>query len=472
MDHRQLCGMVKGSEPGSGPSVRISRAAPFLLRFVVSLMSHPELSPSPPLPRRPSVTWVLPVVRLGLGGLGFAVLSRPPARPTAPAGKPLPVRTQVTPLKSQDHAVTVRSQGVVRARHEVVLSAQVQAKVQKVAATFEPGAFFRAGTVLVELESDDYQTAVASAEAGLKSTTAAHRLAELNHRRNQTLQRNSPLPEAQAETSAAALAQAEAEREAASARVERARRDLERTRIRAPFDGCVRRRAVAPGQLVGPGTPLGEVFSVDTLELRLPIAGRDLRFLDLPEQVRHHEIASDPGYWSAGLRVDWLEEPSPEVALSDSLDPATGPRWTGHILRAESALDENTLDVLLLVHVHDPFGLESGSSPLRLGQPVIAAIRGRTLTNVMVLPRSAVRELDRIHLVDPNTLTLSSRRIVPLWANEEQVVMRDPSIAEGTLLATTHLVYAPEGSTVEILPDAAAGSDPAKSALSMKGAAP
>lgn len=400
----------------------------------------------------------MPTVILALGGLGFAILSRPPARPMVPAGKPLPVRTQVKTLRSQDYAVTLRSQGVVRARHEVVLSAQVQARIQTVSTAFEPGAFFRAGTVLVELESDDYQTAVVSAEARLKSATAAHRLAELNHRRNQTLQKESLLPEAQAETSAAALAQAEADRETASAQVERARRDLERTRIRAPFDGCVRRRAVAPGQLVGPGTPLGDVFSVDTLELRLPIAGRDLRFLDLPEQVRHHEIPSDPGYWSAGIQVDWPKKPASDVVLTDSLNPASGARWTGRIRRAESALDENTLDVLLLVHVEDPFGLDSASAPLRLGQPVNAAVQGRILTNVMVLPRSAVRELDRVHLVDPGTLTLSTRRIVPLWSDEEQVVVRDPSIPDGMLVATTHLVYAPEGSKVEILPDAATGS--------------
>lgn len=394
-----------------------------------------------------------------MGGIGFVVLSRPPARPMSPAGKPLPIRTQVKPLKSQDYTVTVRSQGVVRARHEVVLSAQVPAKVLRVARAFETGAFFTAGTVLVELESEDYQTAVASAEARLKSASAAQRLADLNHRRNRTLRQDALLPEAQTEASAAALAQAEAEVESASAQVERARRDLERTRIRAPFAGCVRRRAVAPGQLVGPGTPLGEVFSVDTLELRLPIPGRDLGLLEIPEQVRSRELVDDPGDSSAGLKVDPAEEDAPEVVLSDSLNPAGGSRWTGRILRAESALDENTLDVLLVVHVRDPFGLESGSSPLRLGQPVNASIRGRTLTHVMVLPRAAVRELDRIHLVDPKSLTLTSRRIVPLWSDEAHVLVRDPAIPDGMLVATTHLVYAPEGSKVEILPSAPGAAD-------------
>ncbi|GAF95631.1 unnamed protein product, partial [marine sediment metagenome] len=37
--------------------------------------------------------------------------------------------------------------------------------------------------------------------------------------------------------------------------------------------------------------------------------------------------------------------------------------------------------------------------------------------------------------------------------DEEHVVVRDPTIADGSLLATTHLIYAPDGSKVEILPD-------------------
>lgn len=410
------------------------------------------------------------MVFVGLGGLGFWILSRPAVRPTLPPGKRLPLRTQVKALKTQNYVVTVRSQGVVRPRHEVVLSAQVQAKVLAVSPLFEPGAFFRVGAVLVDLESDDHRTALAAAEARLKSATAAHRLADLNHRRNQTLQKEALLPEVQAEASAAALAQAESETEAAAAQVERARRDLERTRIRAPFDGCVRRRAVAPGQLVGPGTPLGEVFSVDTLELRLPVSARDLAFLDLPEQVRERADPPDRGNQPGGSRIGGVEGSLPEVVLSDSLSPGSVDRWRGRILRAESALDENTLDVMLLVHVEDPFGLDSTSAPLRLGQPVTASVRGRTLTNVMVLPRSAVRELDRVHLVDPATLKLSSRRIVPLWADEQQVVVRDPSIREGMLVATTHLVYAPEGSLVEIIPDAATGTDTPRPAG--KGGAP
>ena len=41
------------------------------------------------------------------------------------------------------------------------------------------------------------------------------------------------------------------------------------------------------------------------------------------------------------------------------------------------------------------------------------------------------------------------------------MIVRDPNITDGKLLATTHLIYAPEGSEVEILPDPNAVADEA-----------
>ena len=51
----------------------------------------------------------------------------------------------------------------------------------------------------------------------------------------------------------------------ATAQLEQANRNLERTKVRAPFAGRVRVRSVGLGQSVGTSTPLGAVFSVDAL---------------------------------------------------------------------------------------------------------------------------------------------------------------------------------------------------------------
>ena len=46
-----------------------------------------------------------------------------------------------------------------------------------------------------------------------------------------------------------------------------------------------------------------------------------------------------------------------------------------------------------------------------------------------------------------------SKLIDPVWSDDDHVIVRDDTIAPGTLLSTTHHIYAPEGSKVEILPD-------------------
>jgi len=227
------------------------------------------------------------------------------------------------------------------------------------------------------------------------------------------------------------LREAEAVRDSAKAQRDQAKRNLERTKVRAPFDGRVRRRTVGLGQSVGPGTPLGSIFAIEFAEVRLPIAARDMAFLTLPE---------DP------------EDSPVDVQLRDALNH-NETVWTAKIIRTEGTLDASSLELFAIARIFDPFGRKSQHPPLRIGQPVVATMSGRVLKNVIVVPRMAVRQLDRIILVDPNDLTIESCRIEIIWSDEEHVVVRDPTIADGALLATTHLIYAPDGSEVEILPD-------------------
>ena len=68
--------------------------------------------------------------------------------------------------------------------------------------------------------------------------------------------------------------------------VVKAERDLERTFIRAPYDGQVLEQTVDVGQVVGAGTTLGQVFAVDYVEVRLPLPERESQFLRLPQPFR------------------------------------------------------------------------------------------------------------------------------------------------------------------------------------------
>ena len=83
---------------------------------------------------------------------------------------------------------------------------------------------------------------------------------------------------------------------------------------------------------------------------------------------------------------------------------------------------------------------------------MIASISGRTLNDVIALPRKGVRRLNEVVLVDPEEHTLLPMTIDPVWSDPDHVIVPAGSLPVDMWLATSPLTYAPEGSKVEIIP--------------------
>ena len=376
---------------------------------------------------------IIPIGILAAGGYAFCVLSVEPEEAKSPPLAEQVIRTRVTRLRAAEYTVVIKTHGVVQPHNSVTLSAEVSGRITSISSAFEVGAYFSEGDVLVELDDRDYRTALTVARAQHKMAESARQLAANSHRRMAELSRTNAVTESEMEEAAATLAKTTAEVDTAAAQIEQAQRDLERTKIRATFDGRVQTKLVGVGRQVAPGTALGDVFAVEFAEVRLPLAGRELRFLDLPEMNG---------------------DPPVEVELRDAIDETSDAVWKAKIVRTEGALDEDSLELFAIARVDDPFSLHSNHPVLRIRQPVVATIRGATLEDVVAMPRGAVRQLDQVFLVDENELTLKAMTIQPVWSDEEHVIVRDTLIHDGALLATTQLVYAPEGAGVEIIADA------------------
>ncbi len=382
---------------------------------------------------------LLPILFLGGGGAGFFLLSKKPAAPPVAKPEPKPVEAQVRELTREDYQIVVRSQGAIRAHSQVRLTAQVSGRVEKIYSAFEEGAFFKKGGILLELDPADFEVALAAAEAQLAQ-------AELNHAQEETRATQARLNWEdlgyEEEPNALVLRQpqlnqAKKQLALAKAQVESAQRNLERSKVRAPFDGRVLTRSTGIGETIGPATPLGVVFSTDYSEVRLPIPTRVLAHLSLPQK---------------------LSDPPLEIRLEDNLDEASGFAWPAKILRTEGALNANTLELFAIARIKDPFGIRSEREPLHVGQPVVADIPGQILKDVFVIPREAVSELNRIRLADASELVLQSAVIDPVWADEENFIVRDAAIPDGALLVLTRLVHAPDGGKMVIVDAAALGA--------------
>ncbi len=379
---------------------------------------------------------LLPLGVLASGWVGYSLLSVKPEEAKRPEEKPRLIKTRAVTLHVQDFPTTIRTRGVIRSHNEVVLTPQVSGKILRILPGFEDGAFFAQGDVLLELDPQDLAGAVIMAEAALARAISNHAQEEARAKQARLNWEDLGYKEAPSDLALRLpqLREAEANVKSAQAQLSQAQRNLERAKVRAPFAGRVRQRTVGLGQSVGLGTSLGTIFAIDFAEVRLPIAARDMAFLNLPEGP---------------------EDSSVHVQLRDALNPDDSV-WSAKIIRTEGALDRNSLELFAIARISDPFGRVSERPPLRIGQPVVATIAGCVLKDVIALPVGAVRQLDHIVLLEPNEpneLIIKSQRIHAIWSDEDHVIVQDPNITNGTLLATTHLMYAPEGSMVEILPD-------------------
>lgn len=367
----------------------------------------------------------------------------------SPVGEPTPVRQDAQKLQTTRSVlnrtrfpVVLQTQGTVRAHHTTLLTAQVPGTVKSVSGLFEDGAFFNTGDVLLELDPSDLGTQLvasesrlARAEAALAQEEARAKQARLNWEDIGYKEAPSPLvlriPQ---------LKEANANVTAALADLEQARRNLERTKIRAPFSGRVRTRLVGLGQAVGATTQLGEIFATDYAEIRLPLSASQIAFTRLP------------------TRSD--DTPVP-VTLTDALASNSSPHtWQARIVRTEGTLDESSRELFAIARIDDPFGLISKKPELRIGQPVRAAVEGVVLDGVFVLPRSALRGLNSVFLINRETMTIQRTHVSPIWSTSEFLVLRE-GFSDGDWLATSRLPYAPNGAPVEIIDQESAADLPA-----------
>ena len=195
----------------------------------------------------------------------------------------------------------------------------------------------------------------------------------------------------------------------------RARRDLKRTTIRAPFDARVRRASVEAGAVVAPGTPVAELYSATDLEVRLPFSLRDF------------------GYLEQGA--------SPEFELTATIG-GEARSWPARLDRLEGEVERSTLSGYGIAKVLP----NAGDELPPVGLFVEAVVPGKTLEGVVELPRAAVRGRNEVWVV--NDSKLAKRSVEILRSAREELVVRG-NFEKGDRLVLTRLAAPLVGMKVE-----------------------
>ena len=351
-------------------------------------------------------------------------------------------QAEVAPLKRTDYQVMIQTRGVIQAHTRTSLTSRISGRIESFHPNFEVGAFFRRGDILVTLDPTDSEGAIISAEAEVARAEAA--LVQEEARATQAQLNWEDLGYTEKPNDLVLripqMREVSANLKTAKANLEGAKRNRLYTQIIAPFDGCVRERLVGPGQSVGPNTPLGEIFATDYAIVRLPISPKDLPFT--PFQVQS-TLSGLPAILQDGIAAELSED---------------APSWQAELVRSEGVIDENSRELFLIARITDPYGLQSGAAPLRVGQPVVAQVAGNLLEDVYIIPKTTLRGAFETLLVDNEDSTLLREKVDPFWTDEENLII-EHQMPENHSLVLTRIPIASNGTTIEVIQNDEKGSE-------------
>lgn len=375
------------------------------------------------------------IVQLGIisffviiGGLISMLMFANKVEPQQEPPEEIALSVEVAPAKKQKINYFINTQGSVEPKLQTTLTSEVTGQVVFVSPTFVQGGFFNKGEVLVRIDPSDYRTAVKTAEANLARARAS--LAEEKARAkvaedewNSLMKGEAPalyLRKPQLAGEIANLRSAEAE-------VERAKRDLTRTEIKAPYDGLVNKKSVDLGQFLPAGSEVGIVFGTDIAEIRFPISEYDSKFLPL-----------------AGRASDDLHIP---VLLSD--DPVNPTKnWRAEIVRDEGVINVESQVIYLVAEVIDPYlrRQPENRTILKYGQFVSAQLQGLSVDDVVVIPRHLIRRNNKVLVAVDGELDIRDVELVRADSNYGYVIS---GIEAGDMVVTTSIHSPLNGMAVE-----------------------
>lgn len=181
-------------------------------------------------------------------------------------------------------------------RNESRLAAEVSGTLRRW--TADVGASVKRGAVLAQIDPTDYELALQRAEAAQASARARLQLAEAQLQRSRELVAQGFFSQEALAVRETEVALARADADAAQAQRSTTQRQLDKTQLRAPFDGSVVQRLAQTGEAVAPGTLLyvlaesghaevsAALSAADAASLR---QGRDWRF-EAQNTTEHHPL--------------------------------------------------------------------------------------------------------------------------------------------------------------------------------------
>jgi RND family efflux transporter MFP subunit len=301
-------------------------------------------------------------------------------------------------INQTDTVTYIEAMGTVRPARRTTLSPEVTGRLLYVSEEVIPGGIVKKDQELFRVDSRDYETAVETGKSDLAKARHELKLEEgkqdLARQEYQMLNDQVEGQDRELILRKPQLASARASVQAAQANLEKAKLDVRRCSIEAPYNGIITQKNTDLGAIVSSSSSMAEMIGTDEYWIEVQVPVDKLKWIDVPKNSR---------------RKGSLVKVYNEFAWDE------GTHRQGHVLRLRGQLEEQGRMAQLLVSVPDPLGLtESKSEEPRLlvGSYVKARIRGKKLEDVVGIERKYVHNGDEVWIMnDQNRLEIRKVKI-------------------------------------------------------------
>lgn len=371
---------------------------------------------------------ILPFFFLSLTAIGyFALISLEKGPKTVPSKIKRPPGVDLLSVEFYNKPLTINLNGNLSPIHKTEIASEVTGSVVDLSDRLVKGGYFKKGELILTIDDSDYKTAVAQANAELYSIKLnVEKEMELAKQAKEDWKELGDGAPTDLALRKPQIKQVLSELKAYEASLDKAKRDLEKTKIRAPYDCMISSKSVSVGTLVTPGVSLFEIFNVDRAQIRLGISPEDAVFIDLPRSGKLMKKGKK-------IEISWMENRS--LLKRD-----------GYISRTEGEVDPETRYQYLVVTIDDPYGLKSRVAPVKIGQFVSVDIPGKMIEKSLLLPAGAispdkkvlkVNEKNMIHFESVNVLRRMGKNVLVtgnLEKDSKVVISKLDFPVEGTMV--------------------------------------
>ena len=354
--------------------------------------------------------------------IGGALLISKRLIDTKPKNKQRPRKERTTiattiPLEKSNKQIFIHTTGIITPDQELRIYPQVTGKIREMSKSFEPGCFFKKGDEIVQIDSADYDIALIEAESNLTDAQYNYDVelgyqSVAKHEWN-LFEKKDQLNDLEKKLMLRVphLKKAEALLMSAKAKLDKAKLNVSRTKIHAPFNAIILSRDVSLGSLVSSQTSIGTIVYSDNFRAEATLPVEHLKWI----QTSNNSTIPSKAW----------------ISLSGKSSAKNV--WEGTVKEVMSQIESSGRKAKVLIDVPNPF---SKKIPLLLNSFVNIKIEGPILKDVFVVPVEAIHRGNEIWLKNKEN-RLEVHQVNIIWRDSETAVISNGFDVDSKLVVSS-----------------------------------